>query len=194
MTLKYTILDYILAAFFLHFFVLVLLFNFSSKVNTLNGGADKIDIQIVERQKTPATVILPQSPPKYAKPRSRVNTNEKGPKVGQQKSQKDPGLTELPPVKLETYAAQIKAIVDPVWYQSIQSRLSSIPAGTQTNVLLFLDKYGNVLNVKVIDSSGIREIDQIAINTFKQIGKLPAPPERLVKEGIIWEFGLGERI
>lgn len=184
------IMDYLLTSGFMHLAVMLGLL-YTPVFNT-SGGADKIDIKIIEKEKTPATVLLPPSPPKYAKSRRPIDTKEKGPKPGKPNPQIESGLTEIPAIELTNYADQLKSVVDPVWYAKIMPIMSRIPHGTQTNVLLFLDKYGTVLSVKVIKSSGIREVDQIAIETFWSIGSLPKPPEKLVKEGIIWDFGLGE--
>lgn len=174
--------EYLVSSFLIHFMVMVGLF-YSSPVT--NGEAGKIEIQVLERTPPRKSIILPPSPAKSlipGRPKKEVDKKDKGELKPSQ------GALGGPPVKLEDYADHLKAAVDPVWYAKMRPLMSSIHKVYTTNVLLFPDTYGNIVSVKVIGSSGRRDLDQAALDTFRKIGRLPKPPELLVKEGIIWDF------
>ena len=99
---------------------------------------------------------------------------------------------KTPEVDMTEYANQLKAVVDPVWVGKI--RPLNLPSNVflLTEVLLFPDKYGNIIKVKVIKSSGSRDFDKLALDALREVKQIPKPPESLVKEGIIWSFSSGE--
>lgn len=60
-----------------------------------------------------------------------------------------------------------------------------------TSLTVVLDHKGNIVNVLVKSSSGIRELDSAAIESFNRAGPFPNPPQGMVKNGkvtINWGF------
>ncbi len=169
-----SIIEYITASFLMHLTATLVLISAAPEVNTLS----KIEVNIVEPPKIQKMAPPAQSPPKPLKS-GRPGSDA-------------PILPGEGKKTLETYAEELKAIVDPVWYVKLRPILHTMDRVYTTNVLLFPDKYGNIVSVKVVGSSGRRDLDQIALDTFRSIGKIPKPPEALVKEGILWDFSVSE--
>jgi TonB family protein len=68
-----------------------------------------------------------------------------------------------------------------------------IPANQNhvTAVLITLNDRGEIVNVRVKATSGIRELDEAAIDSFNQAGPFPNPPKKMLKSGratIRWDF------
>lgn len=165
--------DYIIASFFLHAMV-ILAIVYTSPAKS--GGADKIEVNIVQKQKSrPAAPILSTSR-KYAK---------HGPGEGAKGKDEKIDLTE--------YANQLKAIVDPIWVSKLKNFRSTKNTFLATEVLIFPDKYGNIVSVRVVKSSGSPAFDKLALDAVREARQIPKPSDLLVKEGIIWEFSTGER-
>jgi protein TonB len=60
-----------------------------------------------------------------------------------------------------------------------------------TSLTVVLDKKGKILKINVRGSSGIKELDDAAVNSFNKAGPFPNPPKELVKDGIArieWGF------
>lgn len=150
-------------------------------LNTSSG--DKIEVKLIQKD---GKVLFPPTSAKSAKPRSTGIKDTKGPKSGKNGKVNTPRSSDS--IDLSTYANQLKVVVDPVWYRNIAPYLGKTGKNYFTEVLIFLDKSGNVRSVKILKSSGYSEVDQVALNTFREIATLPKPPEVLVKEGIIWTF------
>lgn len=184
------LVEYIISSIMMHLAALLAVLYSPVSLNTPAGGADKIEVNIVEKQKEQKNIRLPPSPRKLLIPRSGAPIVQKEPEGEMKPSEESSGG---PPVPIEGYADELKSIIDPVWYAKLRPILPNITKVITTNVLLFLDKYGNVVSVKIIKSSGRKDIDQAALDTFRSIGKLPKPPEVVIKDGIIWDFTISER-
>lgn len=141
-----------------------------------------VEVKFVENKKS---LYLNATPSKLLKSRPGENRRKKSTKGDEKITQ---GSVNTPPVKLQDYADQLKSVVDPVWYAKVKSILPEVNTYFETNVLIFLDRDGNIVSVKIIKSSGNETFDNVATDTLKQISKLPKPPESLIKEGIIWSF------
>lgn len=162
--------------------ILLLLCATPDSLNTTELGGP-IEVKIIESKKS---VYLSPTPAKPLIPRRGVISEDK-------KQLGDSGGEVLvPSLTLQDYADQLKAIVDPIWYSDILKVVASTGIYYETKLLIFLDKYGSIISVKVIESSGRRDIDQVALNVLKQVGTLPKPPESLT-EGITWSFSIGEK-
>ncbi len=96
-------------------------------------------------------------------------------------------------VDMSDYANRLKAAVDPIWYNHVHLLEAHLLKKYTTIVLLFPDKHGNIVHIKVVKGSGDSTLDALAIQTFREVGQIPIPPESLIKEGIEWEFTIGGR-
>lgn len=166
--------NYYLTSFFIHAGVLILLYN-GAPVN--KGGADKISVNIVERQKfRPQPPILKKNSVsrKYAKTGTGKNESKKETKVD-----------------LNDYANQLKAIVDPIWVSKMQPLNLPPSLFLSTIVLIFPDLYGRIVSVKIIKSSGSKDFDRLALDAVREAGSFPKPPDSLIKDGIEWNFSNG---
>ena len=165
-------IKYILTSTFLHGLFLITLV----MVPNLNtNSSDKIEVTIISKiikisKKSENALIHP-----YTLKPSKTGRGESG----QQKT---------PKIDLKDYADQIKVIVDPVYYNRIQPYLTQNNVHYTTLCLIFVDKYGMIVSIKVIESSGRKDIDQVAIDTFNQVKSLPKPPTLVIEKGIEWEF------
>ncbi|MBP5297260.1 MAG: TonB family protein [Bacteriovoracaceae bacterium] len=67
-----------------------------------------------------------------------------------------------------------------------------IAAGQRiTSLQVVLDHQGNIIKVLIKAASGIRELDEAAIESFRKAGPFPNPPQGMLKEGyalIEWGF------
>lgn len=168
--------NYFVSSFLVHFAVLVSLFYAPA-----TSSGEKVEVTLIDGGK----VILPH---KKAIKGGSVGAKDKGPKVGLPAP--DSG-DNGDPVDLSVYANQLKLAVDPVWYRNMQPYIQKNNKKYYTEVLILIDKRGNIKTVKVIKSSGYLEIDNVAIATLREVSVLPAPPTAIIKDGIIWEFSTG---
>jgi TonB family protein len=91
-------------------------------------------------------------------------------------------------VDMTEYANRLKAIVDPRWVEKIQPYQSKLKHVYEIIILLSVDFHGNVYRVTVKKSSGDQFFDDLAVQTFREIGTIPIPPKSLVKDGIEWSL------
>jgi TonB family protein len=60
-----------------------------------------------------------------------------------------------------------------------------------TSVQITINKLGEIVNVKINSTSGIRELDDAAVQSFNEAGPFPNPPSKMLKNGeatISWNF------
>lgn len=76
-------------------------------------------------------------------------------------------------------------------------RKGRMPASTDdrvTKCLVTLDKRGNIMKVQVIGDSGLRELDEAAVDAFRSAAPFPNPPDGMVDDDgtikIRWDFVL----
>lgn len=77
--------------------------------------------------------------------------------------------------------------------EEIFKRGGRMPAGRNniTNLTVYLDHGGNIVEILLKGSSGVRELDDAAIEAFNKAGPFPNPPRGMVKDGyakIDWGF------
>lgn len=166
--------EYLLTSTFIHLAILLSLWYTPVSLNT--SGATKIEVNIVEKSKTPiqkteSPPILPNSPT-VAK---LLIPGERGAKP-----------QKRPEVSIKDYADLLKSIVDPVWVSNLEPYKSQLNQIYEIIVLLSVNKSGTITNIRITKSSGVRALDQLAINTFKEIGSIPNPLEVIVKDGLEW--------
>jgi protein TonB len=102
--------------------------------------------------------------------------------------------------KYYSFYFRIKQKLEQHWGSSIHERAKSLyksgrrfPASENliTAISVTLNENGNILDIKIEGTSGIRELDQAAIESFNKAGPFPNPPKGLVVDGravIQWGF------
>lgn len=111
-------------------------------------------------------------------------------------------MTRLNTVEYKYYGFyhRIKQKLEQYWGNSIQKKAHALwksgrrmPASENkiTSLEVTLDKKGKIVSVNVKGSSGVRELDEAAVESFNQAGPFPNPPKGMVKNGrarIQWGF------
>jgi protein TonB len=95
---------------------------------------------------------------------------------------------------------RIRQKLEQHWGSTIQSKAKNLyrsgrrlPASENliTAITVVLDDHGQILDIKIEGTSGIRELDQAAIESFNKAGPFPNPPKGLLVDGraiIQWGF------
>ncbi len=95
---------------------------------------------------------------------------------------------------------RIKQKLEQFWGATIQSKVSkiyksgrSLASGKNhaTSLIIHLDSLGKIIAVKVKGTSGYKELDEAAVESFNSAGPFPNPPKGMVKNGravIEWGF------
>lgn len=100
-----------------------------------------------------------------------------------------------------TYYNRIRAQLEQYWGPTIKEKVRKIFAQGRkiasdedhiTRVLITLDKMGTLVNVQVVGASGVRDLDEAAIEAFRAAAPFPNPPLGIVdSDGTIkirWDF------
>lgn len=110
-------------------------------------------------------------------------------------------LTELNTVEYKYYGFyhRIRQRLEQFWGRSIQDKAQEmIQGGRQiaadeehvTALQITLDAEGRVIGISVMGSSGIRELDEAAVESFNEAGPFPNPPKDLIVDGrVVLEWG-----
>lgn len=110
-------------------------------------------------------------------------------------------LTQLNTVEFKYYGFyhRIRQKLEQFWGRSIQEKAEElfeggrrIPANEEhvTSLQVVISKEGKILDIKVQGSSGVREFDDAAVESFNQAGPFPNPPQDLVVDGkVVIHFG-----
>jgi protein TonB len=95
---------------------------------------------------------------------------------------------------------RIRQKLEQFWGKSIQEKAEAIfrsgrrlPASENliTNLQVTLNHKGEIIGVKILGASGVKELDDAAIESFNQAGPFPNPPKELLVNGkatIDWGF------
>ncbi|MFA5584572.1 MAG: energy transducer TonB [Bacteriovoracaceae bacterium] len=95
---------------------------------------------------------------------------------------------------------RIRQKLEQFWGRSIQEtaqkliseeRMISRDDEHVTALRIVLDKKGHITSIKVLGSSGVRELDDAAIKAFNEAGPFPHPPKGLIVKGRVtlqWGF------
>ncbi len=95
---------------------------------------------------------------------------------------------------------RIKQKLEQYWGNSIQRKAKAlwksgrrIPASENriTSLEILIDGIGNIVKINVKGSSGVRELDDAAIESFNKAGPFPNPPKGMIKNGLAkieWGF------
>lgn len=105
--------------------------------------------------------------------------------------------------KFYTYFNRIRTQLQQYWEPSIQGRLHKLlrsgrkiaSAGPKTTkILITLNNQGLLVAVQVLEDSGLRDLDEAAIEAFKKAAPFPNPPNGIIeKDGTVkirWDFVL----
>lgn len=101
----------------------------------------------------------------------------------------------------KSYLDQINTPLTESWNTEVRSqigRLKSATANVQAEkmtatVLGAVSPDGKVQTVRLIKSSGVKIIDDLAVEAFKQASPLPPPPPYVIRKGfanVHWDFNL----
>lgn len=111
-------------------------------------------------------------------------------------------MTNLNSVEYKYYGFyhRIRQRLEQFWGRSIQEKAEQlakdgrrVPSSEElvTALQITLNEKGRVIGIKVMGSSGIRELDDAAIESFNEAGPFPNPPKGLVVNGKVtleWGF------
>jgi TonB family protein len=111
-------------------------------------------------------------------------------------------FTQLNTIEYKYYGFyhRIKQKLEQFWGLSIKEKVSKIykagrrlPAGVNhmTSLIIKINRQGKITNVSVKGSSGFKELDEAAVESFNKAGPFPNPPSGMVKNGsatIEWGF------
>jgi protein TonB len=111
-------------------------------------------------------------------------------------------FTQLNTVEYKHYGFfhRIRQKLEQFWGRSIQEKAEAIfrsgrrlPASENliTNLQVTLNEKGEIVAVKIVGASGVKELDDAAIESFNQAGPFPNPPTELLVNGkatIDWGF------
>jgi protein TonB len=111
-------------------------------------------------------------------------------------------FTQLNTVEYKHYGFfhRIRQKLEQFWGRSIQEKAEAIfrsgrrlPASENliTNLQVTLNDKGEIVAVKIVGASGVKELDDAAIESFNQAGPFPNPPTELLVNGkatIDWGF------
>jgi protein TonB len=102
-----------------------------------------------------------------------------------------------------TYYQRVRQQIRQFWEPSIRAKVQKIfaqgrsIASTQdhiTKVIVILNRAGSLINVQIIDGSGVRDLDDAAVDAFRAAEPFPNPPKGMIEpDGTIkirWDFVL----
>lgn len=113
-------------------------------------------------------------------------------------------ITQLNTTEYKYYGFyfRIKQQLEQHWGSTLREKMEAIyrqnrrgPAGNKflTNVRVVLNEKGHIVNVIVQGSSGVKDLDDAAVESFNKAGPFPNPPAGMVKNGfanIDWGFAV----
>lgn len=111
-------------------------------------------------------------------------------------------FTQLNTVEFKFYGFyhRIRQKLEQFWGRSIQEKAANIfragrrlPASENlvTSLQVTLNENGEIVGVKILGASGVKELDDAAIESFNEAGPFPNPPKELLVNGkatIDWGF------
>lgn len=100
-----------------------------------------------------------------------------------------------------TYYQRIRARIRQYWAPCIRKQVEKIFAEGRmiasdenhvTRVIIVLDRNGNLVKVEIVGRSGVKELDDAAVEAFREAAPFPHPPKGIVgRDGFIrinWDF------
>lgn len=105
-----------------------------------------------------------------------------------------------------SYYKQIKTQISKYWEAQIKEKMFLLLQGNRdvasqrdpvTRLFIVIDRNGQLSGVQILGPSGTQELDQAAVDAFKQAAPFPVPPTGIVDSGgnvkIRWDFVLQAR-
>lgn len=95
---------------------------------------------------------------------------------------------------------RIRIKLEQFWGRNIQEQANKIyKSGRRiavnknhiTSLLIKIDETGSIIGVNIKSTSGVKELDKAAVESFNQAGPFPNPPKKMLKNGIAtieWSF------
>jgi TonB family protein len=129
--------------------------------------------------------------------------------AGEQRSSANDHLPHIPPGDLSQlntvehkyfgFYHRIRQKLEQFWGRSIQQKAQELASeGRQiasadafiTSLRITLDDRGRVIHIELTGASGVRELDEAAIESFNEAGPFPNPPKDLIVNGrVVLEWG-----
>ena len=111
-------------------------------------------------------------------------------------------MTRLNTVEFKYYGFyhRIRQKLEQYWGNSLRDKVNAlmksgrrIPANGEriTSLTVILDSRGNIIKVQLKGTSGVKELDDAAVESFNKAGPFPNPPKGMIKNGIArieWGF------
>ena len=110
-------------------------------------------------------------------------------------------ITKLNTVRFKYYGFyhRIKKKLEQYWGLEVRQKAKQflkkgqrpIDTNSITSLSVVLDRKGNIVEITITSTSGIRELDEAAVESFNQAGPFPNPPAGMLKNGmakIEWGF------
>lgn len=111
-------------------------------------------------------------------------------------------LTYLNTVEYKYYGFfhRIRQKLEQFWGRSIQEKAQDLfkegrrlasEENLITGLIVVLNPQGKIIHIQIIGSSGVKELDEAAVEAFNQAGPFPHPPKGLIHQGrveIAWGF------
>ncbi len=141
--------------------------------------------------------------PKQKSLRQTANTQETSTSTDKLENVDQSLMTQLNTreYKYYGYYTRIRTQLNQWWQPKVQEKVSKLmskgrtiaaTANKNTKVIIVLNDSGNLMKVQVLGASGIRELDDAAVEAFRQAAPFPNPPKGLVDaDGTIkirWDF------
>lgn len=99
------------------------------------------------------------------------------------------------------YYTRIRTQLNQWWQPKVQEKVSKLmskgrtiasDANKNTKVIIVLNDVGSLVKVQVLGASGVRELDDAAVEAFRQAAPFPNPPKGLIEQDgtikIRWDF------
>lgn len=95
---------------------------------------------------------------------------------------------------------RIRIKLEQFWGRNIQEQAKKIfksgrkistGANHITSLVIRIDEKGSIIGVNIKSTSGVKELDQAAVESFNQAGPFPNPPKKMLKNGVAtieWSF------
>lgn len=183
--------------------------DFKPKFDVAKLVQEKMEME-KNREKMIEEAALAKADNKKSEEKPQEKSDEKG-EGGDQASQTidyikdlDPGLETLLSTKefvYYTYYARIRRQLNQHWGPKVREKISKIykqgrsiaSSGDRiTKLLITLDRSGKLQKVQVIGDSGIRDLDEAAVEAFRAAAPFPNPPDGMVDPDgwikIRWDF------